>query len=268
MRPNGYPDIAPHAAPRLRLFGPADGSGEEFERHCAALGLAPSRTGTGVESGAGQADDDAPVLLAGAAEIEALQDGLGPSAAGFLEIGASGLAGVGRRCIETARDGGLALSLTTTAACALPVVELAGLAIRRRFGMTDGETAELMEICLAEAVSNAVIHGNLEIPDHLRATRHGFDSFRRTMHERLDTPRLAARRIEINARRIERGRITLAVSDQGAGFELASLMQREVRADARCGRGLGLIRRACAQMAAEDDGRTLVMTFSVPEPRP
>jgi len=256
MTSTACPDVKPNAAPGLRLIGSTDRTWD-FERQCAALGLAPRSA-----SATDEADADCPtLLLAGPATVETIRHSLSPPYSGFLETGPDGLAGTGQRCIETVRAGGMALSLTATTACSVPLVELVAVAIRRRLALANGESAELMEICLAEAVSNAVIHGNLEIPNHLRATPKGFDAFRNVMRERLDDPRMASRRIEIHVLRAAPGSFTLAVSDQGPGFNLAAQIQKEARVDARSGRGLGLIRRACSSIESEDRGRTLVMTF-------
>lgn len=256
MTPTARHDANPNAAPGVRLVETTNRTWD-FERQCAALGLIPHSAATPDEAGA----DRPTLILAGPATIEMIRRSLRPPYSGFLETGTDGLAGTGRRCIETVRAGGLALSLTAATACALPLVELVAVAIRRWLALANGESAELMEICLAEAVSNAVIHGNLEIPNHLRATPQGFDTFRQVMRERLDDPAMASRRIEIHALRVTPGSFTLAVSDQGPGFDLAARIKKEARIDARSGRGLGLIRRACTRIESEDRGRTLVMTF-------
>jgi len=252
------PDVTQTAAPGVRLIEALERTWD-FEGQCAALGLVPCHAALDTPDTGG-----VPMLQAGAATIDAIRHSLSPPFCGFLETGSDGLAGTGPRCIQTAQAGGLVLSLTATTAFTLPVVEVAAIAIRRRLALPDGEAAELMEICLAEAVSNAVIHGNLEIPDHLRATPRGFESFRAVMRERLCNPAMASRRIEIHVLRATPSSFTLAVSDQGRGFDLETQLRKETRADAHSGRGLGLIRRACAGIGSEDGGRTLVMTFSWP----
>jgi anti-sigma regulatory factor (Ser/Thr protein kinase) len=260
MIPTASPEVRRAAAPGVRLIGSV-GQTKDFDHQCTLLGLCPRPTDAPDPETDDAGADSSPLLQAGEATIEAIRHSLSPPFCGFLETGPDGLAGTGPRCIETALAGGLVLSLTATTACTLPVVELAAVAIRRRLALPDGEGAELMEICLAEAVSNAVIHGNLEIPDHLRATPRGFESFRIVMRERLCNPSMALRRIEIHVLRATSSSFTLAVSDQGRGFNLEEQLKKETKASAHSGRGLGLIRRACAQIESEDGGRTLVMTF-------
>ena len=200
------------------------------------------------------------LLLGGPAEAETLARGLALPHRGFVEVDEDGLLGLGARCPAAARADGIVLSLRTASAYRLDCVGPLARALARRFGPVDSEARELVEICLAEAIGNAVIHGNLEIPDHLRTTAEGFERFRGVLRDRIGDPTLAARRVEIRALPADGG-FTLAVSDQGRGFDLAEQLRRVVRADARCGRGLGLIRRAASGLAAEDDGRTLVMRF-------
>ncbi|WP_040566003.1 ATP-binding protein [Magnetospirillum molischianum] len=256
MTPTACSDVKQNAAPGVRLIGSPDETWN-FDQQCATLGLSPHRAASADES----EPDETPLLQAGPATIETISHSLSLPFSGFLETCPNGLAGITQRCIKTARAGGLVLSLTSATACTLPVVELISIAIRRRLALPDGEVAELMEICLGEAVSNAVIHGNLEIPNHLRATPKGFESFRQIMRERLCDQTMASRRIEVHALRDGELSFTLFVSDQGGGFNLESKLEKETRVDAHSGRGLGLIRRACARIGSEDGGRTLVMTF-------
>ncbi|WP_173981733.1 ATP-binding protein, partial [Magnetospirillum sp. SS-4] len=228
------------------------GGGDYLAGQCAALGLRLS---------------DHPVagnvcLLAGVAEADSVRRGLRPPFGGFVELGGEGLLGVGLRCFDTARGGGLALSLTTASAYALGVMELLGEAVRRDFILADRDVADMIDICIAEAIGNAVIHGNLGIPGHLRATAKGFQRFCRIMEERLNDPVLSGRRVEINMSSNGAGYVRASVSDQGHGFDLAARLSRAAGPDATHGRGLGVIRKACSALHGEDGGRTLVMLFN------
>lgn len=228
---------------------------EDMAAQCAALGLRISSQPSSIPGAAA-------VLLAGAAEEAAVRRGLAEPFQGFLQLGDEGILGVGFRCLETARAGGFALSLLTRQAYGLNTLDLVSEAIRRNFGFPSGEVADLMDICVGEALGNAVIHGNLGIPSHLRTTAEGFEEFRAILRERLADPILACRRVEICVRPLGKDHLCISVSDQGHGFDLATQLARSVQSSAKCGRGLGLIRRLCASVLGEDGGRTLSMTFA------
>ncbi|RAU20695.1 ATP-binding protein [Paramagnetospirillum kuznetsovii] len=234
----------------LAVDGPVS---EDLADQCAALGLL---IGT---PDAVHADER---LLSGIASDDSIRRGIGGDFSGFVELGDEGLLGVGLRCFETVRSGGLAISLKTRSAYALPTLDIVCDALRDCMGLAPGERADLIGICLGEAISNAVMHGNLEVPAHLRVNSEGFQRFRQIMHERLNDPVLACRRVEINI--LPRGHdfIAVMVSDQGAGFNFAEHLNHTVDSEAKSGRGLGLISRICASLLAEDGGRTLTMTFA------
>jgi anti-sigma regulatory factor (Ser/Thr protein kinase) len=203
----------------------------------------------------------APILMGeGTADSVAL--GLAPPYSGFLEHGADGLQGISQRCFATVRAGGLTLSLQTSTIYRLEALELVAQAIRGRFGFLSPDTIDLVEISLAEALSNAVIHGNLDIPNHLRTTTQGFAQFQRLMHDRLNDPDRSRRRVEINVAARGQDSLCVAVSDQGRGFDLHEKLTHSVHASAKNGRGLCLIRKAAHSLDGEDGGRTLVMTFT------
>lgn len=250
-RANAFSICQPVRPVTLVTAGPVS---EDLSRQCQALGLrftaAPDGAAGGTE------------ILTGPASTEAVRHGLALPYHGFIELGPEGLLGVGLRCFETARAGGLALSLTTGSAYTLSTLELVSAAVRATMAIPSDEMADLIDICLGEALSNAVMHGNLEVPAHLRIDAKGFQMFRQVMHERLQDPVLACRRIEISM--VPRGddHLVLTVSDQGRGFDLAAQLNHPVDSAAKSGRGLGLISRICASLFAEDGGRTLVMTFA------
>ncbi|MBI3445946.1 MAG: ATP-binding protein [Magnetospirillum sp.] len=201
-------------------------------------------------------------ILAGSATAGSVRAGLAPPYCGFIELGPEGIVGIGMRCLETARAGGLTLSLQTITAYRLETLEYLVEAIRGYISEMTAESAELMDISLAEAISNAVIHGNLGIPSHLRTTTEGFAQFQRLLHKRMADPVVAGRRLEINIAPRSKDLIMVAVSDQGAGFDLAKKLEHTAAATAKNGRGLNLIRRATQTVHGEDGGRTLVMTFA------
>ena len=227
----------------------------DLAAQCQALGIA-------VFSMDCDRPDNCAPILAGTASPDTIRSGLASPYCGFVELGPEGIAGIGLRCLDTARAGGLTLSLQTSTAYRFETLEYLADAVRLHVCDMATESAELMDISLAEAISNAVIHGNLGIPSHLRTTTEGFAQFQRLLHKRMADPVVAARRLEINVLPQGPEFVTVSVSDQGAGFDLAKKLEHTAAATAKNGRGLSLIRKAAQSVHGEDGGRTLVMTFA------
>lgn len=247
-----FPDCrAAERRPCLVIGAPPS---EDLAAQCQALGV-------DLRQDAPCPDQPAAPILGGTGTTESVRAGLAAPYCGFMELGAEGVLGIGLRCFEVARGGGMTLSLRTATVYRLETLELVAQAIRSRFGAIVQDCADLIEISLAEALSNAVIHGNLGIPNHLRTTTEGFAEFQKLMHARMADPTLAARRIEINIQARSADFICVAVSDQGSGFDLGEKLAHTAKTTAKNGRGLSLIRKATHALHGEDGGRTLVMTF-------
>ncbi|KIL99323.1 Pole remodelling regulatory diguanylate cyclase [Paramagnetospirillum magnetotacticum MS-1] len=244
--------LAAERSPCLVVSAPVS---EDLAAQCRALGILLHEAGSGAEIPPAS-------ILAGPGTTENVRAGLSAPYCGFLELGAEGVLGIGLRCFETVRGGGMTLSLQTATVYRLETLELVAEAIRANFHDLAQDTIELIEISLAEALSNAVIHGNLGIPNHLRTTAEGFVEFQKIMQGRMADPSLAGRRIEINVQARRADSVCVAVSDQGGGFDLADKLSAVTHAMAKNGRGLPLIRKATHSLHGEDGGRTLAMTFA------
>jgi anti-anti-sigma regulatory factor len=238
-----------------RLLVLSDGPpGAVLETECTALGLV-----------AAARDGADPHVHAAVYYGEALPDdvhaGLSPPHRGFFERGADGVAGVGKRCLDAVRAGGAAISVSTATAWRLDLPHLIETAVRQRFPLGKRASDGLVSLCLAEAVSNAVIHGNLGIASGMRDTREGLAAFHRQTSERLADPALAARRVEVSLHPMEPATFAVAVSDRGTGFDAAAAGAHAIGPGDKQGRGLFLITRSARSVAVEDGGRTIVMSF-------
>jgi len=149
---------------------------------------------------------------------------------------------------------GFALALTSRAAygidLALAVVE----AVTSRAGSPFPPTG--IRAALQEAISNALLHGNLGLgswdrPEDILAVG-------MRIGERLADPAYADRRIIITAR-WNQAEINLTVTDEGGGFDPAQA--RPGAANATCGRGLSIIASGTSAFRYADDGRTIAMSF-------
>lgn len=164
------------------------------------------------------------------------------------------------RCLMAVSSGGLAMSVSTGVACSVEVVQPFAAAVGRALGDMD---PSMIELCLAEAVGNAAIHGNLGIDGALRSTREGFEIFSRLMGERLADPETANKRIDVIMLPLPDEAFRLSVSDHGAGFDFEAVQKIVAGPNAKHGRGIALIRRIARSVFTEDNGRTLVMDFNV-----
>jgi sigma-B regulation protein RsbU (phosphoserine phosphatase) len=200
----------------------------------------------------------APLILT-STHPEAIAAGLSLPYCGFLEIGSAGLGDVGRECFEAVERGGLCLSLTAASACSYGMTNLLGAAIRRRF---DGDRDwDGIDLCLSEAIGNAIIHGSLGVTSSLRETRAGLDQFSEAVHLGLKDTASAGKRVEVTVVPLPDARLELTVYDQGTGFDFDRCLNEAVLRDAKHGRGLALIRKLAHSVASRQGGRALVIVI-------
>jgi anti-sigma regulatory factor (Ser/Thr protein kinase) len=227
---------------------------QEFVAQCLALGISPIPPDA--------IGDRRPILRFGRATAETIRAGLQPPFAGFLEPGENGIVGVGRRCLDAVRQGGLAISVFTSAAFSCNLTQLFEDAVRERYRQATPILDGSLSICLAEALSNAVIHGNLGIDSGLRETRQGLAQFHERVTERLADPALVRGRVEISLYPTGPGSFRIVVSDSGQGFDLSMPLGKLTNVGDKHGRGLSLIGKLAQEVSTEDDGRTIVMAFT------
>ena len=206
-------------------------------------------------------DLSVPNVLIGAPSLAKLKASLNKPSHGFIEWNDHDGADLSRACVECATAGGQCLSLNTKMAYEWDATNLFASALEARFPHL-GDIMGDIELALAEAVANAVVHGNLGIESTLRNDVKGFVLFQAALLERLDDPVLCRRRIEITAEPFDSACVRIEVQDFGDGYDLAALPKEAVTALAKSGRGLGLIRQLTATMGVSDSGRRLTMTFN------
>jgi CheY-like chemotaxis protein len=119
-------------------------------------------------------------------------------------------------------------------------------------------------VCLMEALSNAMIHGNLEIDATLR--RHDRDAFDRQLHERREREPWASRRVRCEARESPT-RAEYVVADQGPGFDVGALPDPTNPANLLevGGRGVMLMRTIMDEVSFSDGGSQVMLVRHAPE---
>jgi anti-sigma regulatory factor (Ser/Thr protein kinase) len=130
-----------------------------------------------------------------------------------------------------------------------------------------------LDLCLQEALANAIVHGNLAIPSALK--EESWEQFEALVWEREALPEFADRQVTIRCQ-LSPQRMTIEVEDQGAGFEmqdsrnmeLASLPATEDHAALKLlsgsGRGLVFIQAFMDQVVWNATGNciTMIKNFS------
>jgi len=130
-----------------------------------------------------------------------------------------------------------------------------------RIGFGDGLARSQIEIALMETLSNAMIHGNLELGSELRRSDPG--AFRREVEERRAREPFVSRKIFVRADESP-ARVRYEVEDQGPGFDVRRLP--DPRDDQNLlrvgGRGVLLIRTFMDTVEYNDSGNRVVIAKS------
>lgn len=153
---------------------------------------------------------------------------------------------------------GLLLSLSTATAFNADLTSLLCAACRQRMKISDERLSDI-ETAVEEALSNAMVHGNLDIASVLRNDPADFDQYCDLVNERLTTPSYANRRIEILLV-WARDSIDVEVHDEGRGYDISNF-QALPHLEAKCGRGFSLIRDLASNVTIAEHGRSLTMSF-------
>lgn len=155
---------------------------------------------------------------------------------------------------------GLYLSLTTRTAFGAQCAVLVCDALAHR-GVLSQERRSAVELCLHEAVANAIVHGNLEIASSAKDRPDGYRVFSQLVGERLGDPAMGNRRTDIFARWRESA-LVIAVSDQGGGFDTA-ILPPDTGGTARSGRGFIFMRALAEEVTVTDGGRCTSLRFQI-----
>lgn len=229
---------------------------ERLDRLAQALGLAPVAEPAGPAALA--------VLLTGVDPGRNADELWLPPVAAWIEPpDGSDAAGLVPLLTEAAGND-LYLNLTTATAHDLQLGGrlLAALNARHRL---DGDRRDDLELALHEAVSNALVHGNLGVSGMKELSAQELERFSRDLGNRLADPTLAARRIVI-ALRIDpaedgpaqdgRALATVEVTDEGEGFTPGPRTS-----SGASGRGLDLIGNIAEELEIANGGRSIRLRF-------
>lgn len=195
------------------------------------------------------------------------------------------LAGLGQerldRLLDRAGNSDFLASLTTAAAHDLHVAHRLVATLRDRGRLSEPAASDI-EFALHEAISNALLHGNLELESVKGSNLGDLCRFSTELTSRLGNPALSARRVEVTIRFGDHSAI-VEVSDEGCGFAprprqpacssgAGEMGPRELgagesgsgdRTDGASGRGLVLIAGIASRLELLDGGRRTRMEFAL-----
>ncbi|WP_448189301.1 ATP-binding protein [Azospirillum sp. sgz301742] len=117
-----------------------------------------------------------------------------------------------------------------------------------------------IELVLHEAISNAVVHGNLQVQGMKGLSVDALDRFSHDLAARMADPTYAARRVEVSCWLKPEGELLVEVADEGSGFVPHG---RDGAAAGASGRGLDLITAIAQQVELLDNGRRIRIRFAL-----
>jgi hypothetical protein len=216
------------------------------------------RFGDAAETGFTSSGEASAAFLANGCDREALAEALHAGASHVVEL-TEDAAAQGLWLGTPALGKSFYLSLTTsTAMTAQPAIVVCDQLTM--LGVLNGERRPSVELCLHEAVANAVMHGNLGLSSSAKEQPEGgYRTFSLSVNERLHDPALRRRRVDIFVRWTADD-FTLSVADEGDGFDVAGLRLKPEGA-ARSGRGFLFMRALTDGLSIGDDGRCTTLRF-------
>jgi hypothetical protein len=129
-------------------------------------------------------------------------------------------------------------------------------------GVCQETRAGKLMVALLEGMSNAVIHGNLELGSELK--EQGDDSFAQALAERASDPRLCGRVVDIRVA-YDGETCHWVITDEGNGFDVARVLERCLSDDPEVllasGRGILMMTSFLDGIRYEMGGRQLILTL-------
>ena len=127
------------------------------------------------------------------------------------------------------------------------------------FGIVIPKGRVQLAIALEEAITNGMVHGNLEVPSQLKDD--DYEAFYRMIEKRREDARYCGRRLFVRGE-FEQGFSRFTITDEGQGFDPAAVKDPTApeRIDKPHGRGLFLIRAFVDEVCFNDIGNQIRLT--------
>lgn len=130
-----------------------------------------------------------------------------------------------------------------------------------QLGLPDPSKIHRIRIPLHEAITNAIIHGNLEVSSELKEQED--DAFSRAVAERSSDDRYASRTVEV-VFDADAHRFQWMITDEGPGFDIAAKLahaESEEVSFLLSGRGITMMRALMDDVYYHEGGRSVIMTM-------
>lgn len=133
-------------------------------------------------------------------------------------------------------------------------------------GVCDRDRAMKMTLALVEAITNAIIHGNLDISSDLK--KQSDTAFARAVAMHSADPDMRERPVNIQYE-FDRTGCRVTITDQGRGFDYQSLLksldQNQTPSDLSSGRGILMMRAVADELEFSEGGRRVRLTWRTPQ---
>jgi anti-sigma regulatory factor (Ser/Thr protein kinase) len=118
-----------------------------------------------------------------------------------------------------------------------------------------------VELALEEAITNAIVHGNLGVSSSLK--EHSFEEFDREIKERSKIAPYSERTVKISYHYLN-GKATFIISDDGNGFDWNSYIKKGDADQLELhGRGIIIMRTFANSLEFNEKGDTVTLTFEI-----
>lgn len=197
------------------------------------------------------------ILVAVRGSVRDIAAGLSLGGSAYVELGDDGDLPVGLLPL-LAGPPCLHLSLSTATCFSLDLAPLLCGAMVARGWLSADRRAEA-EICLHEAISNAIVHGNLDVHQGPSADAGAFDGFFRSIQARLTDRDHASRRVTVEAVAAA-DMLCITIRDEGRGHP-GHVPTAVEQLEAKSGRGIRIMGELADRVTFTEGGRAANLYF-------
>jgi len=135
---------------------------------------------------------------------------------------------------------------------------IAKMIIRNIEGFNFTENPKFLLTAIVEAISNAIIHGNLEIPSSFKDK--GFKLFQEELDRRVNDEKYKDRKVYISSY-LDRKIFRIKIRDDGNGFDWKSYLEKigNINILSSYGKGISIIKSAFDEVYWNEKGNEIIM---------